>query len=52
MSTIDLSNSVIFPIGEQFKSDNFNGTVWLKMLSLCSSRSMQINKVHWTEYIT
>jgi len=33
MSTNDLSNSVIFPIGERFKSDNFIGTVWLKMLT-------------------
>jgi quercetin dioxygenase-like cupin family protein len=32
MSTNDLSNSVIFPIGEKFKSDNFNGTAWLTML--------------------
>lgn len=29
----DLSNSVIFPIGEQLESDYFNGTVWLKMLT-------------------
>jgi len=28
----DLSNSVIFPIGEKFESDWFNGTVWLNML--------------------
>ena len=33
MSANDLSNSVIFPIGEKFKSDNFNGTVWLNMLT-------------------
>jgi quercetin dioxygenase-like cupin family protein len=29
----DLSNSVIFPIGEKFESINFNGTVWLNMLT-------------------
>ena len=29
----DLSNSVIFPIGEKFESSNFNGTVWLNMLT-------------------
>ena len=33
MSTNGLSNSVIFPIGEKFESDNFNGTVWLNMLT-------------------
>ena len=33
MRTNDLSNSVIFPIGEKLKSANFNGTVWLKMLT-------------------
>jgi hypothetical protein len=33
MSTNDLSKSVIFPIGEKFESNNFNGTVWLKMLT-------------------
>ncbi|MDR3554670.1 MAG: cupin domain-containing protein [Syntrophobacteraceae bacterium] len=33
MSTTDLSNSVIFPIGEVLESDHFNGTVWLKMLT-------------------
>ena len=32
MSTKDLPDSVIFPIGEKFDSPNFNGTVWLKML--------------------
>lgn len=31
--TPDLSNSVIFPKGEKFASKNFNGTVWLKMLT-------------------
>ena len=33
MSTNDLSNSVIFPIGEKFESDHFNRTVWLNMLT-------------------
>ena len=28
-----INNSVIFPIGEKFESDNFNGTVWLNMLT-------------------
>lgn len=28
-----LSDSVIFPIGEKFESSNFNGTVWLHMLT-------------------
>lgn len=31
--TPDLSNSVIFPKGEIFESNNFRGTVWLKMLT-------------------
>jgi quercetin dioxygenase-like cupin family protein len=29
----DLSGSVIFPIGEKFKSDHFKRTVWLNMLT-------------------
>lgn len=29
----NLNNSVIFPIGEKFESDNFKGTVWLNMLT-------------------
>jgi len=29
----DLRNSVIFPVGEKFESKNFNGTVWLSMLT-------------------
>ncbi len=33
MSTKDLSDSVIFPIGEKLESDHFRGTVWLKMLT-------------------
>ncbi len=33
MNANDLSNSVIFSIGEKFESDNFIGTVWLKMLT-------------------
>ena len=33
MSANNLNNSVIFPIGEKFKSNNFNGTVWLNMLT-------------------
>jgi quercetin dioxygenase-like cupin family protein len=33
MSTNDLSNSVIFPIGKKFESDNFIGKVWLNMLT-------------------
>lgn len=34
---IDLIKSVIFPLGEKFESDNFIGTVYLKMLT--SSKS-------------
>jgi len=33
----DLSNSVIFPIGQKFDSNNFNGTVWLNMLTSFAS---------------
>lgn len=33
MSTIDLSNSVIFPRGEKVEGDNFNGTAWINMLT-------------------
>ena len=33
MSKSDLSKSVIFPIGDKLISKNFNGTVWLKMLT-------------------
>jgi len=33
MSTNDLSNSVIFPIGEKHKSDNFTGAVWVNRLT-------------------
>lgn len=29
----DLSNSVIFPVGEKLESNNFIGTVWLNMLT-------------------
>lgn len=29
----DLSQGVIFPVGEKLISDNFHGTVWLKMLT-------------------
>lgn len=29
----DLSNSVIFPKGDKFESDNFKDTVWLNMLT-------------------
>jgi len=29
----DLTGSVIFPIGQKFDSNNFNGTVWLNMLT-------------------
>jgi len=32
MDTNDLSKSVIFPLGEKGKSDNFTGGVWVKML--------------------
>jgi len=32
MSTNDLSNSVIFPIGEKHASDNFSGKVWVNRL--------------------
>lgn len=37
MSTNDLRNSVIFPIGEKFESDKFNGKVWINMLTPSSS---------------
>ena len=33
MSTTNLRNSVIFPIGERLESKNFNGSAWLKMLA-------------------
>lgn len=33
MNTNDLSNSVIFPIGEKIENENFSGTVWVKMLT-------------------
>ena len=33
MKTNDLSNSVIFPVGAKLASPNFNGTVWLNMLT-------------------
>jgi hypothetical protein len=33
MSTKDLSNRMIFPLGEKLESDHFNGTVWLNMLT-------------------
>lgn len=33
MTANDLSKSVIFPIGERLESSNFNGTVWLNMLT-------------------
>ena len=33
MSADDLSKSVFFPIGEKLESNNFNGTVWLNMLT-------------------
>lgn len=29
----ELAGSVIFPIGQKFDSNNFNGTVWLNMLT-------------------
>jgi quercetin dioxygenase-like cupin family protein len=32
-----LSESVIFPIGEKFNSDRFNGTVWMNMLTPAGS---------------
>ncbi|ATB70201.1 hypothetical protein SJPD1_2102 [Sulfurospirillum diekertiae] len=37
MTTNDLSTGIIFPIGEKFESDNFKGTVWLKMLTIAGS---------------
>lgn len=33
MNHDDLKNSVIFPIGKKLESKNFNGTVWLNMLT-------------------
>ncbi len=33
MSTSDLSNSVIFPLGEKVENDNFSGAVWIDMLT-------------------
>jgi len=32
MTTNDLSNSVIFPLGEEVIGDNFSGRVWINML--------------------
>jgi quercetin dioxygenase-like cupin family protein len=32
VSTNDLSKSVIFPLGEEVKSENFSGRVWINML--------------------
>ena len=29
----ELNNSVIFPIGEKYESENFSGSVWLNMLT-------------------
>lgn len=37
MNFNELSKSVIFPIGEKFASEFFNGTVWLNMLTPFSS---------------
>ena len=33
MITKDLSNSVIFPLGEKTENENFIGKVWVKMLT-------------------
>lgn len=33
MSTTDLSNSVIFPLGEKMENEYFSGAVWVKMLT-------------------
>lgn len=33
MSTNDLSNSVIFPLGEKTENEYFSGKVWVKMLT-------------------
>ena len=33
MSTEDLSNSVIFPVGDEVTGDNFSGRVWITMLT-------------------
>jgi len=33
MSTNDLSNSVIFPVGDKIENDHFSGAVWVNMLT-------------------
>ena len=33
MSTMDLSNSVIFPLGEEVESNNFSGRAWIHRLT-------------------
>lgn len=37
MNQTDLSNSVIFPVGEKLASEHFTGVVWLKMLTPADS---------------
>jgi quercetin dioxygenase-like cupin family protein len=37
MNEIELKNGVIFPIGKKLESENFNGTVWLNMLTPAGS---------------
>ena len=33
MTIKDLSNSVIFPLGDKIENENFSGKVWVKMLT-------------------
>lgn len=37
MDKNDLSNSVIFPLGDKTENEYFSGTVWVKMLTLPDS---------------
>ena len=37
MNNTELKNGVIFPIGKKLESENFNGTVWLNMLTPAGS---------------
>jgi len=37
MNANDLSHSVVFPLGEEVKSENFSGRVWMKMLTSIES---------------
>jgi len=37
MNANDRSHSVVFPLGEEVKSENFSGRVWMKMLTSIES---------------